>query len=162
MPRVTADTDRFREVVSHFATGVAVITASGPDGPRGLTTNAVASLSLDPLLMLVCLDNGARTLPAVRASGQLAINVLEAGQEDVSRLFASKVPVDEKFTGIAHTLEHGPPILDGVLAWLVCDVRELLPGGDHTIAIGAVTALHHAHGGPLLWYRGAYGALPAD
>ena len=158
---MTVDTDRFREVAAHFATGVAVITAAGPDGPRGLTTNAVCSLSLQPMLMLACLDNGSRTLPAVRASGQYAINVLAAGQEDVSRLFASKVPVDEKFTGIAHTTEHGPPVLDGVLAWLVCDVRELLPGGDHTIAIAAVTALHHGHGAPLLWYRGAYAALPA-
>ncbi len=158
---MTVDSDRYREVVSHFATGVAVITASGPDGPRGLTTNAVTSLSLDPLLMLVCIDNAARTLPAIRDSGQFAINILEAGQEDLSRLFASKVPVDAKFAGIDHSLDHGPPILHGVLAWLACDVRELLPGGDHTIAIGTVTALHHGHGAPLLWYRGAYALLPA-
>ncbi len=158
---MTVDSDRYREVVSHFATGVAVITASGPDGPRGLTTNAVTSLSLDPLLMLVCIDNAARTLPAIRDSGQFAINILEAGQEDLSRLFASKVPVDAKFAGIGHSLDHGPPILHGVLAWLACDVRELLPGGDHTIAIGTVTALHHGHGAPLLWYRGAYALLPA-
>jgi flavin reductase (DIM6/NTAB) family NADH-FMN oxidoreductase RutF len=73
------DADRFRSVMGHFATGVTVVTASAPDGPVGLTANAVASLSLDPLLLLVAFDNEARTLPVIRETGRFGVNVLHAG-----------------------------------------------------------------------------------
>jgi len=148
--------DRFREVAGHFATGVAVVTCLASDGPRGLTTNAVASLSLEPPLMLACFDNASRTLPAVRETGRFAINILAAGQRDVSAVFASKVPAEQKFASADHRIEHGAPVLTGVLAWIICDVLELHPGGDHTIGIGEVAALHHVDGRPLLWFRGAY------
>jgi hypothetical protein len=78
---------QFRDVIGRFPTGVAIITCQGPDGPAGLTTNAITSLSLDPLLMLVCFDNGSRTLEAVRAERRFAINVLRAGSEDLARVF---------------------------------------------------------------------------
>ena len=157
------DQQRFREVIGHFATGVAVVTCTGPDGPAGLTTNAVTSLSLDPLLLLVCFDNGSRTLPAVRATGRFAVNVLAEGGEELARVFASKQLLGhEKFESVTHTVDHGVPVLDDALAWLVCDLRELLPGGDHTIGIGAVRQMGtgpRADARPLLWYQGAYAAL---
>jgi flavin reductase (DIM6/NTAB) family NADH-FMN oxidoreductase RutF len=153
------DPDRFRTVFGHFATGVAVITVAGPAGEGGLTANAVCSVSLDPLLALVCFEQSARTLPLVRDAGRFAVNVLRAGSEDVARVFASKAPEAEKLRGVPHRLQGGMPILDAALAWLVCDVRELIPAGDHEIAIGEVVAMDVADGEPLLWYRGRYRSL---
>jgi 3-hydroxy-9,10-secoandrosta-1,3,5(10)-triene-9,17-dione monooxygenase reductase component len=147
----------FRAVMGHFATGVTVVTASGPEGPVGMTANAVCSLSLEPLLLLVCFDNAARTLPVVRATERFGVNVLAAGQEPLARLFASKAPEPEKFAGVDHTVHDGVPVIEGVLAWVGCTLERLVPGGDHTIGIGAVTAAEFSHESrPLLWYRGEY------
>lgn len=152
------DAARFRVVMGHLATGVTVVTTVGPDGPVGMTANAVCSLSLDPVLLLVCFDRGARTLPLVSGSGRFGVNVLAAGQQDLARRFASKH--EGKFDEVLHTVEDGVPVLGGVLAWVGCELRELLPGGDHVIGIGAVrSASHAADRSPLLWYRGDYGAL---
>ncbi|HXE43869.1 MAG TPA: flavin reductase family protein [Conexibacter sp.] len=153
------DPDRYRTVFGHFATGVAVITVAGPAGEGGLTANAVCSVSLDPLLALVCFEQRARTLPLVRDTGRFAVNVLRAGAEDVARVFASKAPEGEKLRTVPHRLEAGMPILDAALAWVVCDVRELIPAGDHEIAIGEVVAMDLADGDPLLWYRGGYSSI---
>jgi flavin reductase (DIM6/NTAB) family NADH-FMN oxidoreductase RutF len=139
---------------------VAIVTCRGPDGPAGLTTNAIASLSLHPLLLLVCFDNGSRTLSAVRKARRFAVNVLRSGQEDLAAVFASKRVAREKFEAVTHVDAHGVPVLDGALAWLACDLRELHPGGDHTIGIGAVTHLDADPGGePLVWFRGGYRQL---
>jgi 3-hydroxy-9,10-secoandrosta-1,3,5(10)-triene-9,17-dione monooxygenase reductase component len=148
---------QFRSVIGHFATGVAVITASHSNGTAyGMTTNALTALSLDPLLMLVCFDNTARTLPVVRDAGRFAVNVLHTGQEDLAGVFASKVPVEQKFDRVDYHVEHGAPVLRDALAWVACDLRELRPGGDHTIAIGAVAAMGEGQGDPLVFYRGRY------
>lgn len=147
----------YRDAIGQFATGVAVVTCDGPAGPSGLTTNAVTSLSLDPLLLLVCFDNGSRTLDAVRSARRFAVNVLRDDQADLAAVFASKREQYEKFADVTHRVEHGLPVLDGALAWFACEVRDLLPGGDHTIGIGAVTAVHHEPAGqPLLWFDGSY------
>jgi flavin reductase (DIM6/NTAB) family NADH-FMN oxidoreductase RutF len=150
---------RFRETMGHFATGVCVVTAVGPHGPAGLTTNAVTSLSLDPALLLVCFDNESRTLPVVREARRFAVNVLRADQEELAALFASKALPQEKFAAVTHTVDHGVPVLDDTLAWLACDLLSLHPGGDHTIGIGAVTQLDHGDGEPLLFFRGGYRGL---
>lgn len=143
-----------------FATGVTVVTASGPSGPAGLTTNAISSLSLDPQRILVCFDNGSRTLPVVRESRRFAVNLLRTGQEDIAAIFASKRVAKEKFARATHTVEHGVPVLDGALGWIVCELCELLPGGDHTIGIAAPTALwHDPDGEPLVFFRGEYWRL---
>ena len=148
--------DRFRSVMGNFATGVTVVTVATPDGPVGMTANAVCSLSLDPVLLLVCFDNAARTLPVVRETGRFGVNVLAAGQEQLARLFASKRPEREKFAGVAHSVNDGIPVIDGVLAWVGCRLVRLVPGGDHTIGIGAVEAAEAGGGEPLLWFRGSY------
>jgi flavin reductase (DIM6/NTAB) family NADH-FMN oxidoreductase RutF len=159
---VSVNRDEFRRVVGRFATGVAIVTCDGPDGPAGLTTNAITSVSLDPLLLLVCFDNGSRTLPAVTAVRRFAVNVLRADQADLARVFASKRVAREKFEAVTHTVAHGVPVLDGALAWLACDLRELHPAGDHTIGIGAVThADADADGEPLVFFGGGYAHLGA-
>jgi 3-hydroxy-9,10-secoandrosta-1,3,5(10)-triene-9,17-dione monooxygenase reductase component len=155
-----SDPELFREVFGRFATGVAVITSMGPRGAGGMTANALCSLSLEPLLALVCFENQARTLPIVRESGRFAVNILSAEQEDLAGVFASKLPESEKLDGVEHRVEHGVPLIEGTLAWAACELRELIAGGDHTIGIGEVVALGLGEGEPLLWYAGNYRSWP--
>jgi flavin reductase (DIM6/NTAB) family NADH-FMN oxidoreductase RutF len=149
---------RYRDAIGHFATGVTVVSATGPAGAVGMSTNAVCSLSLEPLLLLVCFDREARTLPVVRESGHFAVNVLRAHHGELSGRFASKLPAEQKFASVDYSLEHGVPVLHDALAWVVCKLRELLPGGDHEIGVGEVVAMGHDDegGDPLVFYRGAY------
>jgi 3-hydroxy-9,10-secoandrosta-1,3,5(10)-triene-9,17-dione monooxygenase reductase component len=155
MPSAAA-TELFREVFGRFATGVAVITSAGPAGAGGMTANALCSLSLEPLLVLVCFENSARTLPIVREAGRFAINVLGDEQEDVAAIFASKMPEADKLRAVDHWLQDGVPVVTGALAWATCRLRELIGGGDHTIAIGEITGMGLGEGDPLLWYEGRY------
>ena len=156
-------TRAYRDTIGRFATGVAVVTASGRDGPAGLTTNAVASLSLDPLLLLVCFETRSRTLEVVRRSRRFAVNVLRAGDEELAAVFASKRIGPQKFEAVTEhrwSQRHGVPVLDRALAWVACDLRELLPGGDHEIGIGEVVATGTGEDGdPLVFYRGAYSTI---
>jgi flavin reductase (DIM6/NTAB) family NADH-FMN oxidoreductase RutF len=149
----------FRDTIGHLATGVCVVTALGPDGPAGLTTNAVCSLSLRPPLLVVCFDNTSRTLPVVRAAKRFAVNVLPVGHDELAERFASKRVAADKFAAATHTVDHGVPVLDDALAWLVCDLQAEHPGGDHTIGVGAVTAMGRGSGEPLVFYRGDYRTL---
>jgi 3-hydroxy-9,10-secoandrosta-1,3,5(10)-triene-9,17-dione monooxygenase reductase component len=159
-PNEQPSPELFREVFGRFATGVAVITSASSSGIGGMTANALCSLSLDPLLALVCFENEARTLPIVREAARFAVNILGQGQEEEAGVFASKLPEAEKLDGVEHRLEHGVPVLSGSLAWAICDLRELLAGGDHTIAIGEVVALGLGadERDPLIWYGGRYRA----
>ena len=151
---------RFRETMGAFPTGVAVVGAMGPDGPAGLTTNAVTSLSLDPLLLLVCFDNASRTLAVVRETGRFAVSVLSAGQEEIAAVFASKRVAAEKFAAASHLVHDGLPVIDGAAAWVACDLVELMPGGDHTIGVGAVTGMGAEPAAePLVFWRGSYARL---
>ena len=151
------DAQDLRRLMSRWATGVAVVTSSDEAGPRGATTNAVTSLSLDPPLVLVALDRGSNTLRAVRASGRFCVNVLAAEQEDVARRFATKASGEEKLAGVAHELAEGMPVLHGVLAWLVCRLEQELEGGDHAILVGRPLEAggdQDAH--PLVFFSGRY------
>jgi flavin reductase (DIM6/NTAB) family NADH-FMN oxidoreductase RutF len=156
---VSVDPLEFRAAIGRFATGVCVVTTQGPDGPAGLTTNAVTSVSLDPVLLLVCFDAASRTLPAVAEAGRFAVNVLRAGQHDLAATFASKRVHAEKFEAVTHREAHGVPVLDDALAWAACAVRELVPAGDHVIGLGEVEAVHAAEGEPLVFFAGAYRSL---
>ena len=160
MPLHPVEPDRFRAVMGHFATGVTVVTATAPEGPVGMTANAVCSLSLDPLLLLVCFDNGARTLRwSARPSASASTCSPPARRRSRGR-FASKLPEAEKFAGVPHAVQDGIPVLEGALAWVGCRLERLVPGGDHTIGIGAVEAAETGpRREPLIWYRGAYGGL---
>ena len=124
-----------------------------------MTANALCSLSLEPLLALVCFENQARTLPIVRDARRFAVNVLTLEQEDLAGVFASKLPESEKLDGVPHRLEDGVPVIEGSLAWATCELRELIPGGDHTIALGEVQRIGLGEGEPLLWYAGSYHSL---
>jgi flavin reductase (DIM6/NTAB) family NADH-FMN oxidoreductase RutF len=155
----TIDPELFREVFGRFGTGVAVITGAGPGGTGGMTANALCSLSLDPLLALVCFENQARTLTIVREARRFGVNVLGTAQEHLAGVFASKLPESEKLEGVDHRLVDGVPVIEGSLAWATCELRELIGGGDHTIAIGEVQTMGLGDGEPLLWYGGEYREL---
>ena len=150
------DQSEWRRLMARWATGVSVITSVGP---RGLTANALTSLSLDPILLLVCFAYESNTFEAVRASHRFAVNILSSSQEEVSRRFALKAQ-DEKWNELPYAVVHDVPVLDGVLAWVVCDVEQELHGGDHAIVIGRPVEGGHAEGlEPLLFYDGAYRRL---
>lgn len=151
--------DDFRHVLGHFATGVTVVTTRDPDArPGGLTVSAFASLSLDPPLVLICVDHKAQTYPALRDAGRFAVNVLSAGQEALSRRFASTQL--DKFDGVAFRLSPlGLPLLESALAHIECTTVGRHVEGDHTIFVGRVDRAWTAGGEPLLYYRGQYGRL---
>lgn len=155
----TPDITAYRRAIGHFASGVTVVTSAGRAGPSGLTANAVCSLSLEPLLMVVCIDTGSRTLEAIRHSSRLAVNVLGREQQSLAAIFAGKEPEQEKFRGVGHAEVDGVPILDGVVAWLTGRVRDLAPGGDHVIGVAEVERVGAPGGEPLVYFRGAYHTL---
>jgi len=154
------DTSDFRRVVGHFASGVTVVTTLRPDGrPCGLTASAVCSLSLEPTMLLVCVETASTSHRCIADSGVFAVNVLagDGRGETLARRF-SEEETDGKFTGVAFREEHtGAPVLDGALAWLDCRLAEQCGGGDHTVFIGEVVAADAGEGTPLVYYRGGYG-----
>ena len=154
--------EEFRTALSAFATGVTVVTAVGANGPSGATANAVTSLSLDPPMMLACLDRGSRTLTAVRAQGRFGVNALAAGQEGLARQFAGKHPEAEKWEGVGWSERHELPRIEGALMWVACELRDLIDGGDHLIVTGNVIETDSADGQPLLFHRGDYRDLLAE
>jgi len=145
--------------MSGLPTGVTIVTASGPEGPAGATANAVCSLSIEPMMMLACLDRGSRTLLAVQAADSFGISVLRSGQEPIARAFATKAPVAEKWSGVAWSERDGLPAIDDALIWLACDLRDVISAGDHVIVTGAVRALQVTDGDPLVFHAGEYRPL---
>jgi flavin reductase (DIM6/NTAB) family NADH-FMN oxidoreductase RutF len=154
--------ERFRNALGVYATGVTVVTAVGPEGPSGATANAVTSLSLEPPMMLACLDRGSRTLTSVRAQGRFGVNALAAGQADLARRFSAKNPGSEKWAGVEWSDQHGLPRLTGALVWVACELRDLIDGGDHLILTGNVLEAEAGEGQPLLFHRGDYRDLLAE
>lgn len=148
-----------RVFAGNFATGVAVVTTRDRDGRcYGLTMNAVTSLSLNPPLLLICLDNESSTLRALEDSNHFCLHFLAADQHSISNLFSTKA--DDKFAALPYAIgEFGSPILSGVVAAGECEVVSQYPGGDHTIVVGAVRAMSVRGGEPLLYHRGQYASL---
>jgi flavin reductase (DIM6/NTAB) family NADH-FMN oxidoreductase RutF len=155
---MTIDQAEFRTAMGHFASGVTVVTTRSGGEPVGLTVSAFCSLSLDPPLVLVCIEKSVRSHDAIRAAGLFAVNILARDQEHLSRRFASSA--DEKFEGVG--LREGfdeVPLLEGALTVVQCRVRKELEGGDHTIFVGEVVEVEVGTGEPLLYYRGGYREL---
>lgn len=151
------DEIRFREVMGRFTTGVTIVTSRGPDGsPCGMTANSFASVSLDPLLVLVCVDRMSATHGCIVEGGAFAVSVLPSDAEALARRF-SEGERGDRFEGLALREEvSGSPVLDDALAWMDCRVRDVHPTGDHSIVIGEVLACDAREGSPLLFYRGTY------
>ncbi|MDF1791560.1 MAG: flavin reductase family protein [Thalassobaculaceae bacterium] len=150
----------FRSILGRFATGVAVVTTRAPDGePVGLTVNSFTSVSLEPPLVLFCLDLEAGSLSAFEAASCFAVNILRAGQEAVSNRFADPLAARFADNDIADW-STGAPILADALAALDCTVHARHDGGDHIILVGRVQHLAVlADGEPLIYWRGGYRQL---
>jgi len=147
-----------RRILGRFATGVTVVTTRGEGGSHGMTANAVASLSLDPPLVLVAVDRGAQMHAQLTACRCFAVNVLSEEQEQLSRRFATRGP--KEFADLNVTIgETGAPILADSLAWVDCRLTDVLSGGDHDIFVGQIVAGDARDGRPLLFFAGKYGRL---
>jgi flavin reductase len=134
------------------------VTTGGVAGLHGMTANAIASLSLDPPLVLVAVENRAITLEYLKKNRCFAINILRFDQEGLSRRFAAPGPKD--FSDLETTsAATASPILADCLAYLDCKVVDILPGGDHEIFVGEILAGEHHDGEPLLYYAGSYRRL---
>ena len=145
--------------MGRFATGVTILTVNGTgDRPLGMTASSLASVSLVPPLVSVCVDHEAELHDTILAAQIFVVNVLESRQESLSRRFADRH--EDRFDGIGyHRSPEGLVLLDGALAHIECDRFATYPGGDHTIVIGRVIGGTTGDGRPLLYYRGGYGAL---
>ncbi|MCH7551180.1 MAG: flavin reductase family protein, partial [Proteobacteria bacterium] len=143
---MTFDSRQFRKALGTFTTGVTVVTGLTPKGvPVGVTVNSFASVSLDPPMILICLDNNTGCLEAFREGERFVVNILSENQRDLSEEFSG--PQEHKFKDRAlETWDSGCPILPGCLSNLECTRLDVLEGGDHLIVLGRVDRIEHADG----------------
>ena len=147
----------FRKVLGRFATGVTIVTTCDGERRLGITVNAFASVSLDPPLILICLEKTSYLHQVMLRNGFLAVNLLREDQEELSRCFAGHSEARRNFCDApSHTVVTGAPVLDRSLGWLDCRIVNVFPGGDHSIIVGHVEALGASEGRPLLYHRGKY------
>jgi len=152
------DRGRFREVLGHFASGVTVVTALEEGQPVGFTCQTFSSLSLDPPLILFAAAKTSTSWPRISEAGAFCVNVLEAHQEPLCRVFAETGA--DKFAGVGWTqASSGSPILEGVLAWVDCELEQIVDAGDHELVVGRVLDLGASPGAPLVFYRGGFGGF---
>jgi len=156
---VEVDPSVFRNLLGRFPTGVTVLTIPGPDGqPAGMTASSLASVSLEPPLLSVCVDRQADLHDLIVSAPGFVVNILESGQEPLSRRFAEEHP--DRFAGVGyHFGPGGEVVLDDTLAHIECRRHALYDGGDHSIIIGLVTGGATGTGRPLIYYRGGYAAV---
>jgi flavin reductase (DIM6/NTAB) family NADH-FMN oxidoreductase RutF len=149
-----------RRVMGHFATGVTVITTVDPDGnPNGLTANAFLSLSLNPPLVLISVDKAATCYACFGLANGFTVNFLSEDQEEISRRFATKGA--DKFADLNwRSGTNGAAIIEGVLGYVECKIRECYDGGDHTIVVGEIVTIEATGDRPLLFFKGKYQRLP--
>jgi flavin reductase (DIM6/NTAB) family NADH-FMN oxidoreductase RutF len=156
-PTRVIEESSFRNLCGYFATGITIVTAFDDNGvPAGMTVNSFASVSLVPPLVSVAIDSAASAYQPITQASRWTINILESNQESLSRRFSS--PTGDRFDGVDwHRGPEGELLLDGVLAHLVCDRKQLVEVGDHMVLIGEVKSGEAAENGdPLLYYRGGY------
>jgi 3-hydroxy-9,10-secoandrosta-1,3,5(10)-triene-9,17-dione monooxygenase reductase component len=151
--------DEFRRALSQFASGVTVVTTRGEDNElRGLTVSAFSSLSLEPPMVLICIDKRASIHDHLKEGRRFGVNILAEDQEAISRRFATKEA--DRFNGLDWTEGvTGVPRIEGVLAFIECRIAHAYPGGDHTIFVGEVEATTVTQGNPLAYFRSNYARI---
>jgi flavin reductase (DIM6/NTAB) family NADH-FMN oxidoreductase RutF len=157
---VTLSSIEFRKAMGCFATGVTIITLDLEGEVHGMTANAFASVSLDPPLLLVCVDHNARTHAHMHAKKRFGVNILAEHQRVISEYYARPVHIHERAEEEAGArfdrTAQGTPILNGALAYLECKLQSAQDAGDHTIFIAEVEEVVVRQGDPLLFFRGKY------
>ena len=161
MPLPLIEQQLFRRVCGKFATGITILTVCDADGaPHGMTANSFTSVSLDPPMILVCIDRKARIFNQFVDGARFAVNVLHEGQKELSTCFARK---EDRFEGIEWSPgETGAPILPDVLATLECSVAQIVEAGDHIVVVGNVSHATWREGRPLLFFNSSYQALASE
>ena len=156
---MAVDPLEFRRAMGHFPTGVSILTTVHDGERHGMTANSITSVSLEPVLILVCLMREARTALAIQRAGRFAVNFLAENQEQMSRRFGiagqdhfDGLEVDEDLSGL--------PLLPGCTAYLVCRVTDIVPAGDHDVVLAEVERAHERGGNPLVFHLGGYKRLP--
>jgi flavin reductase (DIM6/NTAB) family NADH-FMN oxidoreductase RutF len=148
----------FRKAMGSFTSGVTVVTTVHDNAAYGMTVSSFTSLSLKPQLLLVCIQNQLPTHTAILKSGIFAVSILAADQAFISQHFASKIT--DKFTGInCSTTAAGIPVIANACATFECTLAHVLPGGDHSIVVGALNEAHVSDRAPLVYCRGGYHQL---
>ncbi|MEU0042920.1 flavin reductase family protein [Streptomyces werraensis] len=165
-PAQAVTQEAFRNAFAQLPTGVTVVTTSTLSGqdPCGMTASAVCSLSLDPLMALVCLSNHSRTLAGIQANGAFALNLLRHDQAAIAQRFAdARISQSDRFARTRHHQADALPVLSDALAWLTCQVADMHPGGDHTIVTATVRSIGSGDspsgGRPLVWHSRAFTTL---
>lgn len=151
-------TEGFKAALATWCSGVSIVTTKGEDGLMyGLTVSSLTSVSLDPPLILVCIDNGNRFPSMVANSKRFAVSILDVEQEEASNHFASRGREPSEAFAVPHALTpNDQPVIADSMAWLCCELHDAVVAGDHTIVIGRVVATHAREAAPLLYYRRAY------
>jgi flavin reductase (DIM6/NTAB) family NADH-FMN oxidoreductase RutF len=153
-------TQAFRRTVGSFPTGVCVVTSQHEGRPAGMTLNSFTSVSLEPLLVLVSLAHGSRTLGAVRGSRSFAVSILHRGQSEIALDFAARgAGFPDQHTRRTDT---GYLVVRHALAELFCDVHEVVAAGDHDLVLGLVRDFSTVQGEPLVFHAGRFGGVAAD
>jgi len=159
---MTLDADGFRAALGQLASGVSVVTMRVAGEDHGFTATSITSLSLSPMLILACVAQGQRCHDLIKSAGHFAVSLLDSAQSELGVRFATGLP-EQRFLGLDLTRAHtGAPILPNCLAWLDCSLREMLPGGDHSIVVGEVrSAGARENGLPLVYFRRQWGTFQA-
>jgi flavin reductase (DIM6/NTAB) family NADH-FMN oxidoreductase RutF len=151
---------KFRSVLGHFASGVALVTAVNDGKPAGLTCQSFFSLSLDPPLIAIAPGRSSTSWPRVAEAGRFCVNILAADQEPLAWAFSQSGA--DKFAGVGWVAAaNGAPRLHGALAWIDCMIETVHEAGDHYLVVAAVEDLEMGEGQPLLFYRGGFGGFTA-
>ena len=154
------DEAAFKLAMSHFASGVTVVTTEHEGKAFGMTVASFASLSLHPPLVLICIEKSVKTHDAIAAAGKFGVSILRSDQQEISSRFASRA--EDKFSGVdVRRGELGLPLITGALTTLECSVENRLPGGDHSIFIGKVVDAQTTEGVPLIYFRSGYREMRA-
>lgn len=152
------DDAQFKAAMSHFASGVTVVTTEHAGRPFGMTVASFASLSLHPPLVLICVDKNVKSHDAIAGAGKFGVSILSQAQQEVSGHFASRL--EDKFEGRQFRRgELGLPLIEGASCTLECRLHSQLPGGDHTIFVGEVVEAQMNDEAPLVYYRSGYREL---
>lgn len=154
------DESQFKLAMSHFASGVTIVTTEYAGTPYGLTVASFASLSLRPPLVLICVEKTTKSHDAIAAAKKFGVSILEEKQAEISGRFASKI--DDKFAGVeVKEGRLGLPLIAGSLCMLECQLRDQFPGGDHSIFVGEVMEAYIGAGTPLVYHRSSYRQINA-
>ena len=159
MPDSLHAQNSFRQACARFATGITISTVLGSDGtPHGLTANSFTSVSMDPPMLLLCIDHKANIIDHFKNAKHFGINILEKGQMNLSNRFAERG--QDRFGGVSwHVGQFGVPLLDGAIAHFECAITNVIEAGDHSIFLGEVVSAESFDGEPLLYFRSRYAGL---